>query len=152
MTIITGTKISVFGFFPPVPQGKKLALVNYTIDNSPPISKSSPNASGQAPFLLQTMFASDELKNGRHTLKLQLLDDADFNLTGFEIYPDGPKKSHTAAIVGGVLGGVLAVAICIIFLIFLRRRRSKRAAMRMSSDPRIMCSRMSKSCIVNVSL
>lgn len=108
-------------------------MANYSIDGGPPQNRSVPSNSGcnipQEPF-----FSMTELPEGNHNITVTVVQVGarPFMFNFFALDPKGQssgqhhtKKSNAGKIAGGVIGGLILLAlICGISFFFWRKRRS----------------------------
>ncbi|GLB43779.1 hypothetical protein LshimejAT787_1402910 [Lyophyllum shimeji] len=150
-----GTQLTWVGYVPIALPGNATSA-SYSIDNGP--SKSFA-LTGHAPFdgtslFNQVLFTTPELSESPHTISVTYDGDEQHTpLTLDYIYLTVPSGASTAgqtvvsgaphsgshtpvgAIVGGTLGGIVGVAIALILVLFIRRRRSVDRSRRTTAIP-----------------
>ncbi|EJC99243.1 uncharacterized protein FOMMEDRAFT_136591 [Fomitiporia mediterranea MF3/22] len=152
-----GNQIKVSGI---IPTGQGQLVANYSIDDGPPSTSQLSVISQSTPLLFQQFFMSPNLTLDNHTITITVLQtgfDRNYTFEMFTVWPDTMDDStsdkstqqgasdngsqqdtdgtgrgkNTAAIVGGVLGTVIFLSLCLlgVFYFWKRRRLAK-----MSSD------------------
>lgn len=128
-----------------VPNGTDPIIANYSIDGQTPQTRSVPSSS-QCALPLEPFFSMAGLKNGEHYINISVVQvgERPYMLNFFALDPTSkphqePKKSNAGKIAGGVVGGLILLAlICgISFFVWRKRQRTNIYSQNRAIDARM---------------
>ncbi|EJC99241.1 uncharacterized protein FOMMEDRAFT_31318 [Fomitiporia mediterranea MF3/22] len=129
-----GSRIRVTGIVPP---GQDNITAKYSIDGGHPVMSPVPIISQSTPLLYQQFFMSQNLSDGLHNITIDVVETGpsrNYSFQSLQVFSDIDKDGsrsndpvghgiNAAAIVGGILGTVIFLLLCLLGAFYAWKRR-----------------------------